>query len=110
MKPIVLAALTLSACDLQDPPHACDVHDSDVELRDEPEEVLVTQQLVTPKHFAEIILACDDVEPGLMMLLTLSGYPVGSGFRVIGIGGSAMATLPMYECWREPIIKLGGMP
>lgn len=75
-------------------------------LRQEPEEFLVAEQLVSPADFAEVVSACADVED-VQMTLSLTSYPLGAEKRVIGLGGSAVAGIPLYECWREQLFKLG---
>lgn len=86
---------------------ACDTGPTiSVELRQEPEEFLVAEQLVTPADFAEVVSACADVED-VPMTLSLTSYPFGAEQRVIGLGGSTTSGIPLYECWREQLFKLG---
>lgn len=95
----LLATTLILGCDAEPAPDV-------VSLRQEPEQFLVAEQLVSPSDFAEVVAACAGVED-VPMTLSLSSYPFGAEQRVIGLGGSATAGIPLYECWREQLFKLG---
>lgn len=87
----------------------CDAPNSDFVEREAPDEVLVGEQLVSVLDFAGLVEACDGVED-VKLTISLTSYPLGAEHRVIGLGISTMATLPLYECWREQLLKLGATP
>lgn len=87
---LLLATAVAFGCDDSAP--APDV----VSLRQEPEEFVVAEQLVSPADFAEVVSACADVED-VQMTLSLTSYPFGAEKRVIGLGGSATAGIPLYD-------------
>lgn len=99
---IFIATTPAPGCD-EGPPSP---DDDDVALR-QVDEYLVGEELVTIQDFAGIVAACDGVEE-VKMTVSLTSYPLGADARVVGIGASTLATIPLYECWREIVEdKLG---
>lgn len=110
---ILLSSLTITACDAAVDGESCDLSHGlqiaapldapDVYFRETPYAAYISKwdnDSISSKDFADAAVVCADVKDP-QWLLTLSSYkPAGSTSdeRVIGLGGSAMASGKWLDC------------